>query len=143
MNKVKFCVISLILLLAVCAVCTAVPADQTVASAAGLTDMVTPKIVGFYEEKIAGEPFISSMSEGTRTRLKDTYDVNDTRLNALLILEDLGARTGKPQNLRELSQMSDNRLFSTGKTLINAYSATLSDEEKDELKAGFKALFKR
>ena len=100
--------------------------------------MINEDVVHFYEDEIAHEKFISTMSERQMNRLTSTYSVSQNRLWILLIIEDLGARVGNHKNLTELTKMTDKQLFSYGKGVIVSFVDTLTDEEKEVLKAGFK-----
>ena len=129
----------IIVAIALTVLLTAVPAPATqVARCAFFDDMINRDVVEFYEEKIAGEPFVSKMSQKQIDLLKSTYGVDQNRLWLLLILEDLGARVDNHKDLAELTKMKDNQLFSHGKALVESYIATLTDEQKEDLKAGFK-----
>ena len=114
-----------------------VPSSQ-IAQGAFFDDMINEDVVHFYEDEIAHEKFISTMSERQMNRLTSTYSVSQNRLWILLIIEDLGARVGNHKNLTELTKMTDNQLFSYGKGVIVSFVDTLTDEEKEVLKAGFK-----
>lgn len=109
------------------------------AHAYALTDMVGEKVVRFYEEDIAGETFISNINPARKARMCENYGVNENKLNAVLILQDLGARVGIPQTASDLAKMTDKQLFSTGKTIITAYIDTLNDSQKSTLKDKFKS----
>lgn len=112
------------------------------AHAAGITEMAGDNIVRFYEEEIVGEKFISNMNPARKARTCAKYGISENRYNAVLILQDLGARIGQPQKADELAKMNDKVLISTGKTLITAYIATLTEEEKADLKVKFKSAVK-
>ncbi len=113
---------------------------RNVAMAGSITDMVDEEVVKFYEEKIAGDNFISSMSQYKIKRLMEAYNVDRNRLYTALILSDLGGRVDNHKNVDEIAQMKDKQLISYGKTVITAYIDTLSEEEKEALKSEFKAL---
>ena len=104
--------------------------------------MVDDKIVAFYEEKIAGENIVTKIDFSTRTKYKKSLNIDDGKLNSIVILKDLGARTNNPQTLQELSKMNDKQLFLTAKTLISAYCENLSPEEKERLKQEFLSVLK-
>ncbi len=110
-----------------------------VAYAYGLPDMAGDNVVRFYEEEIAKEKFISNMNPARKARTCERYGISNERLNAVLILQDLGARVGIPQNVDELAKMNDKALISVGKTVICAYIDTLTEEEKQDLKVKFKS----
>lgn len=135
-RKGIFIVALIALAICVFGVCL-MPCTQ-VASAAAITDLVNDDMVRFYEDNIAGEVFVSNMSQARRERLRERYGVSDCKLNTILLLQDLGARTGRPQDLDVLAKKKDKQLVSIAKPLIKAYSATLSAEEKAELKNKFK-----
>lgn len=117
--------------------------NAPVAHAYGLPDMAGDNIVEFYEEEIAKEKFISNMNPARKARTCERYGISKERLNAVLILQDLGARVGIPQNVDELAKMNDKALISVGKTVICAYIDTLTEEEKQDLKEKFKSALSR
>ncbi len=130
-------------LTAILVLCVAIIGAQTsparTATAGSITEMAGENIVRFYEEEIAGERFISNMNPARKARMCASYKISENRLNAVLILQDLGARVGIPQSADDLAKMNDKALISTGKTVICAYIGTLTDEEKQDLKEKFKS----
>lgn len=99
--------------------------------------MVDDEIVSFYEQEIAGENIVSSIDFETREKFKTALGIDDGKLNSIIILKDLGARTNNPQTLQKLAKMNDKQLFLTAKTLISAYCEKLTPEEKERLKQRF------
>lgn len=140
--KTKLSVIALVALLSLTALFCLADTSAPVAEAAGILDMVSPSVIRFYEDNIAHENFITSMTAARHDKLCRMYGVSGKRLDTLLVLQDLGARVDNPQSLSEMSKMTDNQVVSTGKTLIEAYVATLSPEEKEYLKQEFYAVLK-
>lgn len=108
------------------------------ATAGSITEMAGENVVRFYEDEIAEEKFISNINPARKARMCATYKISENRLNAVLILQDLGARVGIPQSADDLAKMNDKALISTCKTVICAYIDTLTDEEKQDLKEKFK-----
>lgn len=125
-------------LLALTILFLALSPSPSVAQGAFFDNLAKESVIRFYEDEIAGEPFVSKMSQSQFDLLQRTYNLSQQRLRLLLVLEDLGARVGNHKDLAEMSKMKDNQLFSYGKSLVVSYIDTLSEEDKDKLKAGFK-----
>ena len=113
--------------------------ETRVARASGIEDMVTDELIAFYENEIAKDTFISSMTTMKKNRLMSAYDISEKRLYLTLILQDLGARVDDHKDFNQIAQMNDKQLFSYGKTLVLSYIDTLTEEEKARLKDGFKS----
>ncbi len=115
-----------------------IPNSANVADAYDVEDLVSDDVVLFYEKSIAEENFITGISPFRKQRMCETYSVSEKKLNALLILQDLGARIGEKQNLNDLAKMNDRQLSAYGKKVVITYISTLSDERKMELKQEWK-----
>lgn len=104
-----------------------------------LLKFVTPELIGTYEENIAKEPFVSEASPAKLRRLSRRLSVSEQKLKALMLLQDLAARSGDNVSLEELAALGDSDLIKTAKRYMEAYGETLSEEERESLKAKFKA----
>ncbi len=111
-----------------------------VAQGGAITDMVDERVVEFYENEIARDSFISSMSKQKINRLCTSYNIDVNRLYCALILSDLGGMVGHHKDIDEIAKMKDKDLVSYGKTVISAYVDTLSEDEKQALKESFKEM---
>ena len=148
--KTTFLVLALVLLLGVVVTISALAfvfapsissdnPETNVARASGIEDMVTDELIAFYENEIAKDTFISSMTTMKKNRLMSAYDISERRLYLSLILQDLGARVDDHKDFNQIAQMNDKQLFSYGKTLVLSFIDTLTEEEKARLKDGFKS----
>lgn len=104
-----------------------------------LLKFVTPELIGTYEENIAKEPFVSEASPAKLRRLSRRLSVSEQKLKALMLLQDLAARSGDNVSLEDLAALGDSDLIKTAKRYMEAYGETLSEEERESLKAKFKA----
>lgn len=104
-----------------------------------LLKFVTPELIGTYEENIAKEPFVSEASPAKLRRLSRRLSVSEQKLKALMLLQDLAARSGDNVSLEDLAALGDSDLIKTVKRYMEAYGETLSEEERESLKAKFKA----
>lgn len=104
-----------------------------------LLKFVTPELIGTYEENIAKEPFVSEASPAKLRRLSRRLSVSEQKLKALMLLQDLAARSGDKVSLEDLAALGDSDLIKTAKRYMEAYGETLSEEERESLKAKFKA----
>ena len=148
--KTTFLVLALVLLLGVVVTISALAfvfapsissdnPETNVARASGIEDMVTDELIAFYENEIAKDTFISSMTTMKKNRLMSAYDISERRLYLSLILQDLGARVDDHKDFNQIAQMNDKQLFSYGKALVLSFIDTLTEEEKARLKDGFKS----
>lgn len=112
------------------------------AETAGIADWalnkITPEAIRAYEEEIAGEPFISSLSADTLARMAKNLGVEVRKLKALMLLKDLAGRTGADFTLKQLAERGDWELIKLARKYGKAYYDTLSKEERDVLKDKFK-----
>lgn len=103
-------------------------------------DRITPEMIELYEKEIAGEKFLSDAHPAKLVKLAGKLGVGLQKLKALMVLQDLAARTGENFKLTDLAAMGDADLIKTAKRCCKAYGDTLTDERKSELKAKFKAV---
>ena len=116
------------------------PASEAYASS--IYDKITPELIELYESEIAGENVVSGKSDVQLTRLANKLGVGRSKLNALLIVQDLAARANDPIGLSSLAKMSDIALIKFAKQCADAYLATQSSERREELKKLFLAEIK-
>lgn len=109
-----------------------------VAEAYSVYDLLTPKIISFYEENISQKPIVSSIREQKLERMAAALNIDVKKMTAVILIQDLAARTNKQVDLKTLASMKDGQLFKTAKGYANDYLSTLSEEEKQELEAKFK-----
>ena len=119
-----------------------ISSEKQVADASGLEDKLDQNFVTFYETKIAGEPVISALDKDTISRLQAKHNLTEKRTLMLVVFEDFGKRVGNIKTFDELTKMSDKQLLLYGKSLVDAFSENLSDDEKDSLKLEFLSLMK-
>ena len=94
-------------------------------------------VVRLYEEEIAGEPIVTRLEERAISNLAEANGFSLKKAQALLILQDLSTRVGEARTFKDLSTLSDYKIFKFGKHCVDSYAKTLSKDKKDELKRKF------
>ena len=113
-----------------------------IAKASGFEFEVTDEFVDFYENEISHHKVISNLEDERFATLESKYSLTRNKVALLLILEDFGKLVDNPKTFDELTKTSDNKLILYAKTLVNAYSQNLDEDEKDLLKLKFLTLLK-
>lgn len=108
----------------------------------GIFDLLSPELVKVYEENVAGKPVVSDLSPAKIRRMAQKYDCGEKKMCALVIVRDMAARAGGSVSLAELAGESDLALIKRAKQYVDVYTATLTDAEKKDLEAKFKAVLK-
>lgn len=112
------------------------------AESRGIYDFITPKVIEFYEQNISRSVILSDMKPQKLARMCKKFNVDEGKLKAIILLQDLSVRTGERLDIKQLAAMSDADLIKEAKNRVQAYAATLSDAEKEELKSKFKEIRK-
>lgn len=105
-----------------------------VCDAASIFDCVTPEVVRFYEEEIAGEQIISDKSEAQLCAIAKRYGISVAKARGALIVYDFSNRTGGGVDFPQIAQMSELKILSFFKARAEVYKQSLSEEKKEELK---------
>lgn len=104
---------------------------------------ITPEFIALYEEKVAHADVVTGMSEAELSLAADNLGIDVRRMKALLLLQDLVSRTSRPVPVSVLADMSDGDLLRLARKSAKAYASSLSESEREELKAEFKAVLKK
>lgn len=104
---------------------------------------ITPEFIALYEEKVAHADVVTGMSEAELSLAADNLGIDVRKMKALLLLQDLVSRTSRPVPVSVLADMSDGDLLRLARKSAKAYASSLSESEREELKAEFKAVLKK
>ena len=121
--------------------------EDAVTLPCGIADLVidrlTPEVIAVYERRIAGAPLLSEKSEAELSLAASELKLSVKKYEALVLLADLMARTSKPVPPRVLASLGDGELLRLARRHAKLYADSLTEEERDELKAEFKAAMKK
>lgn len=120
--------------------------EDAVTLPCGIADLVidrlTPEVIAVYERRIAGAPLLSEKSEAELSLAASELKLSVKKYEALVLLADLMARTSKPVPLSLLASLGDGELLRLARRHAKLFADTLTEEERDSLKAEFKAALK-
>ena len=120
--------------------------ENAVTLPCGIADLVidrlTPEVIAVYERRIAGAPLLSEKSEAELSLAASELKLSVKKYEALVLLADLMARTSKPVPLSLLASLGDGELLRLARRHAKLFADTLTEEERDSLKAEFKAALK-
>ena len=116
--------------------------DRQLCDASGIYDMLNEDIVKLYEKEIAGESIVSGASSSQLDRNAKRFNVDVQKLKAIMLLQDLAAKSGRNVSLAELAAMNDLKLISYFKQCAKDYLLTLPQERQEELERMFKSAAK-
>ena len=120
--------------------------EDAVTLPCGIADLVidrlTPEVIAVYERRIAGAPLLSEKSEAELSLAASELKLSVKKYEALVLLADLMARTSKPVPLSLLASLGDGELLRLARRHTKLFADTLTEEERDSLKAEFKAALK-
>lgn len=121
--------------------------EDAVTLPCGIADLVidrlTPEVIAVYERRIAGTPLLSEKSEAELSLAASELKLSVKKYEALVLLADLMARTSKPVPLSLLASLGDGELLRLARRRAKLFADTLTEEERDSLKAEFKAALKK
>lgn len=104
---------------------------------------LTPEVIAVYEKCIAGKELVSGRTEAELSLAADRLGVTEQKLKALILLADLMARTSKPVPLSALASLGDGELLRLARRHAKMYAESIPEEERDALKAEFRAALKK
>lgn len=120
--------------------------EDAVTLPCGIADLVidrlTPEVIAVYERRIAGAPLLSEKSAAELSLAASELKLSVKKYEALVLLADLMARTSKPVPLSLLASLGDGELLRLARRHAKLFADTLTEEERDSLKAEFKAALK-
>ncbi len=148
MNRAK--IVTIILVAAVFVVCGAAaaktisqaPRDCEEVYAAGIYDKLTPELISLYEREVALSPIVSGRSEAQLDRMAQQAHISVGKLKAVLIIQDLAAKTGRTDSISSLAAKSDLDLLLYAKDVAMTYADSLPSGRRDELKSKLKTALK-
>lgn len=101
--------------------------------AAGIYDMLKPELIEMYEREVAGESIVSDKSAAQLQRVADRLGIGVQKLKAIMLLQDLAAKTGRSIALSELAEMGDLKVISYFKQCGKDYLSQLTPERRKQL----------
>lgn len=112
----------------------------------GLADRFYGKInddfVQVYETRVAKGKVLSDLSEAELALGAAEAGVSEEKYRALLLLSDLMSRTSRPVPVSALASLGDGELLRLARRHAKLFADTLTEEERDSLKAEFKEALK-
>ena len=107
---------------------------RNICEAFSVFDMVSPKIIDFYESEIAGEKVVSDKSEKQIENIAQKYSISDKKAQGGLIVYDFCKRTGGGMDFPTIAKMSDGKIIALVKARAKVYEQSISEEKKTDLK---------
>ena len=108
--------------------------QRNICEAFSVFDMVSPKIVDFYESEIAGEKVVSDKSEKQIENIAQKYSISDKKAQGVLIVYDFCKRTGGGMDFPTIAKMSDGKIIALVRARAKVYEQSISEEKKTDLK---------
>lgn len=108
--------------------------DKNVCKAISVFDMVSPKIIDFYESEIAGEKVVSDKSAKQIENIAQKYSISDKKAQGVLIVYDFCKRTGGGMDFPTIAKMTDGKIIALVKARAKVYEQSISEEKKADLK---------
>lgn len=123
------------------ALCSLALMPKDVCDGAGVLDILSPKVIEFYESEIAHDKVVTSKSEEWLERVGARYGISVQKVKAVLVVQDFCGLCGEEKTFAYLAICSDYELFAIVKGNVEVYLNTLEDAQKDELKQKASELF--
>lgn len=108
--------------------------DKNVCEAGSVFDLLTPKVVEFYENEIAGEKVLSDKSDAQLASIAKRYDITVQKARGVIIVYDFANRTGGGADFPDIAKMNEIKMLSFVKERADVFTADFSKEQKEELK---------
>ncbi len=124
----------------VCGVSTSTN-QRDIGKAFSVFDMVSPKVIEFYETEIAGEKVVSNKSEKQIENIAQKYSISDKKAQGVLLIYDFCKRTGGGIDFPTIAKMSDGKIIALAKERGRVYEQSISEEKKADLKRKSKEIF--
>ena len=115
--------------------------QRDICKAFSVFDMVSPKVIEFYETEIAGEKVVSNKSEKQIENIAQKYSISDKKAQGVLLIYDFCKRTGGGFDFPTIAKMSDGKIIVLAKERGKVYEKSISDEKKADLKRKSKEIF--
>lgn len=107
---------------------------KNVCEAGSIFDMITPEVVAFYENEIAGEKVLSNKTDAQLTGIAKRYDISVAKAKGVIVTYDFANRTGGGIDFPSIAKMSDMKMLAFVKDRTEIYTAEFTKEQKEELK---------
>lgn len=108
--------------------------DKNVCDAGSAFDLLTPKVVEFYEKEIAGEKVLSQKTDAQLASIAKRYDITVQKARVVIVVYDFANRTGGGADFPDIAKMNEMKMFSFVKERGDVFMADFSKEQKEELK---------
>jgi len=115
--------------------------QRDIGKAFSVFDMVSPKVIEFYETEIAGEKVVSNKSEKQIENIAQKYSISDKKAQGVLLIYDFCKRTGGGIDFPTIAKMSDGKIIALAKERGKIYEQSISEEKKVDLKRKSKEIF--
>ena len=115
--------------------------QRDIGKAFSVFDMVSPKVIEFYETEIAGEKVVSNKSEKQIENIAQKYSISDKKAQGVLLIYDFCKRTGGGIDFPTIAKMSDGKIIALVKERGKVYEQSISEEKKADLKRKSKEIF--
>lgn len=115
--------------------------QRDIGKAFSVFDMVSPKVIEFYETEIAGEKVVSNKSEKQIENIAQKYSISDKKAQGVLLIYDFCKRTGGGIDFPTIAKMSDGKIIALAKERGKVYEQSISEEKKADLKRKSKEIF--
>ena len=108
--------------------------DKNVCDAGSIFDMITPEIVAFYENEIAGEKVLSNKTDAQLAGIANRYNISVAKAKGVIVTYDFANRTGGGIDFPSIAKMSDMKMLAFVKGRAEIYMSDFTNEQKEELK---------
>lgn len=108
--------------------------DKNVCDAGSIFDMITPEIVAFYENEIAGEKVLSNKTDAQLAGIAKRYNISVAKAKGVIVTYDFANRTGGGIDFPSIAKMSDMKMLAFVKGRAEIYMSDFTNEQKEELK---------
>lgn len=108
--------------------------EDGVCEAFSVYDMISPRIIEFYETEIAEEKVVSSKSAKQIENIANRYAISVKKAQGVLIVYDFCNRTGGGVDFPSIAQMSESKVISLVKKRVKVYESSITEEKKNDLK---------
>lgn len=123
------------------ALCSLALMPKDVCNGAGVLDILSPKVIEFYESEIAHGKVVTNKSEEWLDRVGTRYGISAQKVRAVLVVQDFCGLCGEKKTFAELAKCPDYELLAIVKDHVDGYLNALDDERKEQLKQKASQLF--
>lgn len=115
--------------------------SKNICKAFSVFDMVSPRVIEFYESEIAGERVVSDKSEKQIENIAQKYSISVKKAQGILLVYDFCKRTGGGIDFPTIAKMSDGKIIALTKERGKVYEKSISEGKRADLKRKSKEIF--